>query len=169
MSARAEKEAVMSVVDLCSRTLHTITGAESVQDAAQRMLEHHVGTLVVVDNSIRPKGLITDRDIVTRCVAKEFDPRIMAVAEVMTEPAQTVDEDAEISDALQLMADEEIRRVVVTSRGGSMTGLLALDDVVESLAAQASEVGRLLRAQVHVRSEPHQGGTAAGPLAKINA
>ena len=159
----------MTVVDLCSRTLHTIAGTDSVQEAAHRMLEHHIGTLVVVDHSIRAKGLITDRDIVTRCVAKEFDPRIMTVAEVMTEPAQTVDEDATIGDALQLMADEEIRRVVVTSRGGSMTGLLALDDIVESLAGQAAEIGRLLQGQVHVRNEPLQGATDSRPSAGIDA
>ncbi len=159
----------MSVVDLCSRTLHTITGTDSVQEAAHRMLEHHIGTLVVVDDSIRAKGLITDRDIVTRCVAKEFDPGIMTVAEVMTEPVQTLDENASIGDALHLMADEEIRRVVVTSPGGSTTGLLALDDVVESLAGQAAEIGRLLRGQVHVRSEPLQGGTDSGRRVGIDA
>jgi CBS domain-containing protein len=159
----------MTVLDLCSRTLHTIAGTDSVREAAHRMLEHHIGTLVVVDNSIRAKGLITDRDIVTRCVAKEFDPHVMTVAEVMTEPVQTVDEDATIGDALQLMADEEIRRIVVTSRGGSMTGLLALDDVVESLAGQAAEIGRLLRGQVHVRNERLQGAIDSGHRAEIDA
>jgi predicted transcriptional regulator len=133
------------------------------------MFEHHIGTLVVVDDSIRAKGLITDRDIVTRCIAKEFDPRIMTVAEVMSEPAQIIDEDASIRDALRLMADQEIRRVVVTSRGGSMTGLLALDDVVESLAVQAAEIGRLLQGQVHVRNESLQGATDSRPPAGIDA
>ena len=159
----------MKVVDLCSRTLHTVAGTDSVQEAAHRMLEHHIGTLVVVDESIRAKGLITDRDIVTRCVAKEFDPSVMTVAEVMSEPVQTLDEDATIGDALQLMADEEIRRVVVTSRGGSTTGLLALDDIVESLAGQAAEGGRLLRGQVHVRGEPVPGGTNSRRRAGIDA
>ncbi len=140
----------MSVGAICSRTLYTITRTDSVQKAAQEMLEHHVGTLVVVDHSTRAQGLITDRDIVTRCVAKEFDPRIMTVDEVMTEPAQTVDEDSTISDALQLMADEEIRRLVVISRGGRITGLLALYDVVAKLSGQAAEIGRLLQGQVHV-------------------
>ncbi len=159
----------MKVVDLCSRALHTVSGTDSVREAAHRMLEHHIGTLVVVDDSIRAKGLITDRDIVTRCVAKEFDPGVMTVAEVMSEPVLTLDEDATIADALQLMADEEIRRVVVTSRGGSTTGLLALDDIVESLAGQAAEVGRLLQAQVHVRNEPLQRATDPGRPAGVDA
>ena len=159
----------MKVVDLCSRTVHTVAGTDSVQEAAHRMLEHHIGTLVVVDNSIRAKGLITDRDIVTRCVAKEFDPSVMTVAEVMSEPVQTLDEDATIGDALQLMADEEIRRVVVTSRGGTTTGLLALDDIVESLGAQAAEIGRLLRGQVHVRNEPLKRATDSDRPAGVQA
>jgi signal-transduction protein with cAMP-binding, CBS, and nucleotidyltransferase domain len=140
----------MSVGDHCSRTLNTITRTESVQEAAHRMFEHHAGTLVVVDHSNRAQGLVTDRDIVMRCVAKEFDPRIMTVAEVMTEPAQTIDEGSAIGDALQLMADEEIRRVIVVTNGGRITGLLALDDVVALMAAQAAEMGRLLQGQVHV-------------------
>jgi CBS domain-containing protein len=159
----------MKVADLSSRALHTVAATDSVQEAAHRMLEHHIGTLVVVDSSIRAKGLITDRDIVTRCVAKEFDPSVMTVAEVMSEPAQTLAEDATIGDALELMADEEIRRVVVTSRGGSTTGLLALDDIVESLAGQAAEVGRLLQAQVHVRNEPLQPATDPGRPAGVDA
>jgi CBS domain-containing protein len=82
---------------------------------------------------------------------------------------QTLDEDATIHDALRLMADEEIRRVVVTSRGGSTTGLLALDDIVESLAGQAAEIGRLLRGQVHVRNEPLKHATDPGRPAGVEA
>ena len=53
----------MSVGRICTRVTHTAAGDESVRQAARRMAEHHVGTVVVVDEASRPIGMRTDRDI----------------------------------------------------------------------------------------------------------
>ena len=59
----------MSVGRICSREVHTARPNESALEAARRMRERQVGTLVVVDGRARPMGLITDRDIAMRVVA----------------------------------------------------------------------------------------------------
>jgi signal-transduction protein with cAMP-binding, CBS, and nucleotidyltransferase domain len=67
---RSEKEeACMSVGRICIREVDTVGPKESALDAARRMRERQVGTLVVVDGRARPMGLITDRDIAMRVVA----------------------------------------------------------------------------------------------------
>jgi CBS domain-containing protein len=115
-----------------------------------RMLEHHVGTLVVVDGRKRPAGIVTDRDIVVRCVAREFSPDDTPVSEIMTSPVETVRDTATVEAALEQMAETEIRRLVVTDASGRMVGLLALDDALASLVRQTTEIGRLLESQVPV-------------------
>ena len=114
-------------------------------------------------------GELRDLDDVARALVEAVDPvePKARIREALL--ARARGEAASVTDALQLMADEEIRRVVVTSRGGSTTGLLALDDIVGSLAGQAAEIGRLLRGQVHVRNEPLQGDTDSRRPAGIDA
>jgi CBS domain-containing protein len=140
----------MSLQMICSRDVHTIAGTEKVRKAAMRMLEHHVGTLVVSDRGQKPQGIVTDRDIVVRCIAKEFDPDDTPVSEIMTSPVQTVGVDAGIDEAIAQMAKTEVRRLVVTDAKGRMIGVLALDDLLTLVAHQATDVGRLLDSQVPV-------------------
>lgn len=140
----------MTVLDVCTRDVQTITRMQSLLEAALKMAAHHVGTLVVVDEARRPEGIITDRDIVTRCVAREFNPSDVSVAEVMTEPVETIAGEAGVHEALAMMADQEIRRIVVRDLDFRVVGVLSLDDVLQELVGETAEIGRLLKTQVHV-------------------
>lgn len=135
----------MSVGRICVRTVHVASADESVREAARRMREADVGTLVVVDDKRSPLGVVTDRDVALRCVAAGRDPDATPIAAVMTAPAQCVAEATAIEDALAHMAGNEARRLVVTDDAGRLAGILALDDVLELLAEEAAVIGRLLR------------------------
>lgn len=113
--------------------------------AAARMRAEEVGTLVVVEDGNRPVGLITDRDIVTRCVAEARIPGQTRIEDVMSTPAICAPEDTPIEDALARMASLPQRRLVVTDARGLLVGLLALDDVLELLAEEAHTIGKLVR------------------------
>lgn len=139
----------MRIQDLCSDTLHTIGRDATVQAAAAAMMEHHVGAIVVIDGAGHAIGVVTDRDVAVRCVAKEFDPRTMRVGEIMSEPAVAVSDVTSPEDALSLMADQEIRRVVVTALGGKAVAMLTLDDILEGRARYDAQIGRVVRGQVH--------------------
>jgi len=140
----------MTVGDLCTRPVQTVSHAMSVWDAARTMLEHHVGTLVVLDRGGGPEGMITDRDIVLRCVAKEFDPDELPVTEIMTSPLRTISADGDVPEALRLMAEGEMRRLVVLDHEGELYGVLTLDDLLSHIVAQGEWLGRLLETQVPV-------------------
>ena len=92
-----------------------------------------------------PIGMLSDRDIALRCVAEGLDPKTTAIEAVMTAPVRSVPETTPIEDALQLMANAPLRRLVVTDAKGGLAGILALDDVLELLAEEQATIGRLLR------------------------
>jgi CBS domain-containing protein len=121
------------------------TPEESVAEAARRMREAGVGTLVVLAAGERPLGILTDRDIVLRCVAEGRDPEATRIEQVMTAPLVCVGEATPIEDALARMIQVPSRRLGVTEADGKLAGLLALDDVIELLAEEAATIGKLLR------------------------
>lgn len=144
----------MSAGRICSRVVVTARPDETVRDAARRMAENDVGSLVVVtvDGTTRAVGLITDRDITTRCVAGNRHPDETLVSEVMSAPVQTVDENTPLEEALSHMVGAAARRLVVTGARQEAVGILSVDDVLDLLIGEAAEIGRLLHKQSpHIR------------------
>ncbi|HET9947722.1 MAG TPA: CBS domain-containing protein [Longimicrobiales bacterium] len=140
----------MTVASICTRLPETTSADETVLAAARRMSAQEVGTLVVVDAGGQPEGIVTDRDIVVRCVADELDPAETKVREVMTVDPVTVHEDTTLDAALETMADKEVRRVIVVNDAGRVVGIASLDDFLEGVVAATEDIGRLLRRQVRV-------------------
>jgi CBS domain-containing protein len=134
----------MSVGRICTRSVVVAPVDMTVRKAARLMVEHRVGTLVVLDPERRPSGLLTDRDVALRCVAEGRDPDATAVSDVMSSPAICVEESTPIESALSRMAGVSARRLVVTDSYGRLVGILAMDDVLELLAEEMESVGRLL-------------------------
>lgn len=140
----------MTVASICTRLPETTSAEDTVLSAAKRMLSQEVGTLVVTDADGRPEGIVTDRDIVVRCVAEDLRPGSTKVERVMTQDVQTVHEDTAVEVALEMMADREVRRLVVVNDAGRVAGIVALDDFLEGVVAASEDIGRLLRRQVRI-------------------
>ena len=134
----------MSVARICLREVDIAALAESVVDAARRMRDQGVGTLVVVDEVGRPVGLLTDRDLAVRVLADAADPRAVSVGDVMTRNPRTVSEGTPIESALALMASGAFRRLPVVNEDGRLVGILSLDDLLGLLAEEFALIGRLL-------------------------
>jgi CBS domain-containing protein len=113
------------------------------------MAEYAVGTIVVVEGErqTRAVGIVTDRDLVVRCIAAELDPEATPVSAVMTAPVRSVDEDTPLEDAISRMAAAGTRRLVVTADGDRVAGILSLDDLLALFVEEAAAVGRLLEQQ----------------------
>lgn len=140
----------MTVASICTRLPETTSGDDTVLSVAQRMLSQDVGTLVVTDSDGQCEGIVTDRDIVIRCVAEGLKPDKTKVREVMSIDVQSVHEDTAVEVALEMMADREVRRLVVVNSTGRVTGIVSLDDFLEGVVAASEDIGRLLRRQVHI-------------------
>lgn len=139
----------MSVGRICSRVVATASASESIRVAVHRMADHDVGTLVVVDFT-RPSqavGIVTDRDITIRSMARRYDPDATSISEVMSTPVHTVEEHTPVEDAVAIMARLGIRRLVVTGEDNRLVGLLSMDDVLGVMFDEAAAMGRLLEQQ----------------------
>jgi CBS domain-containing protein len=140
----------MNVGQICTRMPETTQPDTGISNAAQQMASQEVGTLVVTDSGGRPAGIVTDRDIVVRCLAEGLPPEDTKVWEIMTRDPHTVREETTVEAALEMMADKEVRRLVVVDDSERVVGIVALDDFLEDLMASSEDVARLLRRQVHV-------------------
>jgi CBS domain-containing protein len=115
----------------------------TLADAARMMLEMGVGEIPVTDHELKVAGVITDRDIVVRCVATGGDPQNSTVQSCMTAPALTLQGDASLEDCARLMADRRIRRVPIVDTDGAICGIVAQADLeatdAHSLKARVAE------------------------------
>ena len=142
-------EAIMTAGQLCSRVMATASPDESVRKAAQRMAAYDVGALVVLkeNRGAHAVGIITDRDIVIRCVAQQLDLDDTRVADIMSKPVTMVNDATPIEEALAKMAAAGTRRLVVTAEGDRVAGILTLDDCLDELVRDTAAVGKLLKLQ----------------------
>ena len=132
---------------------------ESIGTCARRMHDEHVGCLVVVernDGSEFPVGMLTDRDIAIEVVAFGLDPATLTAGDVMTEKPATVDEDEDLLGALAHMRERGVRRLPVVRPDGALSGMLALDNLLEALGEEIDGVVGVMRAQRtrELRSRP---------------
>lgn len=139
----------MSTGKICSRSVVVVGPEESVREAARRMDQYSVGTLVVQENGQALLGILSDRDIAIRCVARDLDPDADTVGDVMTSPVRSVEEATPIEDALALMAAAGVRRLPVIDEDERIIGILSVDDVLGLLSEEIATIGQLL-----VRYEP---------------
>lgn len=139
----------MSVGRISTRVIATVSPDESIGAAARRMDEYDVGSLVVVsgDSHSRAIGIVTDRDIVVRCVAKKVDAEETRVSDVMTTPVHSVSEHLSIEQAISRMVSAGTRRLVVTGDEDRVLGVLSLDDVLGLLFEETEAIGQLLEKQ----------------------
>jgi CBS domain-containing protein len=114
----------------------------SLRDAARMMADCDAGSLPVGDND-RLVGMLTDRDIAIRGVAQGKGPD-SPVREVMSQDVCWCFEDDDVGDALQRLAEEQIRRLPVLSREKRLVGIVSIGDLTDS--AQPQETGRTLSA-----------------------
>lgn len=117
----------MEVKDIMTKAVVSIHPAESVEVAARTMTHYNIGMLPVCANG-RLCGVLTDRDIVTRCLAANSHPGNTQVRQVMTEQVTTVKPDMDAGVAAHLMGRLQIRRLPVVDNG-KLCGMVSLGDM----------------------------------------
>ena len=131
----------MQVRELMNRSVVSIAPDESVALAARLLGRHNLGALPVCARDGSLVGIVTDRDIVVRCIAAGEDPLRVPVADIMSPHPVTVAPTATIPTVASAMARSQIRRLPVT-QDGQVVGMLSLGDLArcrkcDTEAAQA--------------------------------
>ncbi|WP_238552227.1 CBS domain-containing protein [Herminiimonas sp. CN] len=129
----------MNAGEICNRTVVFAYKYMSVSEAARLMLEQHVGSLVVIEETERGRvviGMLTDRDIAVAVVAHDFDAQALSVADVMSKNLITARIEDSVYDLLHLMRGHGVRRIPVITEYGVLIGIVTLDDLLEIVTEQ---------------------------------
>lgn len=121
----------MLIRDLMNPSVVTVEPASSAALAARLISRHNVGALPVCGNDRRLRGMVTDRDIILRCIASEDDPAQTPVRDIMSRGCATVSPDDDCRRATHLMAEHQVRRLPVVD-GGKVVGIISLSDLARS-------------------------------------
>lgn len=121
-------EVIMTIRDIMTEPAVVISEKSSVIDAARVMREHNIGSVPVADDEGRVVGIVTDRDIVIRDIARGLDALETPVSEIMTTNVKTVEADADVYEVADIMSRDKVRRIPVVENG-EVVGIVALGDV----------------------------------------
>jgi CBS domain-containing protein len=121
----------MKVKDIMTADPACCTAGSSLEEAARLMIDHDCGEIPVVDDlsNSMPVGVITDRDITCRTVGKGLNPLDLTVGDVMSTPLISVMPEDTLERCMQVLEDNQIRRVPVVDGGGKCVGIVALADI----------------------------------------
>lgn len=136
----------------------TLSPDRTVADAAGLMEQYDVGVIPLSDDDDALVGLVTDRDLVLRIIAKQRDPREVRLGDVATTRLVTTTPDTNITDARDLMAANKVRRLPVV-KDGRLVGILALGDIAVADASKRA-VGEVLH---EVSESPSTNDLSDGP------
>lgn len=127
----------MLLRDIMTANLEVISPFTPLQEAAEKMRVFDTGALPICDEK-KVLGMLTDRDIVVRAVAKGMHPEQTMVSDVMTEAVVYLYEDQDVSEAAKLMEDRQIRRLLVLNRDQELAGIVSLGDLSQHTEAQVA-------------------------------
>lgn len=116
------------IKELMTKSVRVVKPSAPITEAAEMMREIEAGILPVQDNN-QIVGVVTDRDIVLRVVAEGRSPAETLVSDVMTNDVVRCYEDQDAREAANLMAEKQVRRLVIFSREGKLSGILSLGDL----------------------------------------
>ena len=123
----------MKCSDVMTKNPKTCAPTDTVEQAAQLMKTEDVGPIPIVGDNGKLEGIITDRDIVLKVVAEGQDPKTTKLANVMTTDVITCTADADIEGTLDLMEDNQVRRIPVVDASGRLVGIISQADVATRL------------------------------------
>lgn len=118
----------MKVHEVMTRQVIHIAPGESAEVAARTLTHYNIGALPVCTADGKLCGVVTDRDVVIRCVAAGLQPAKTAVRQIMTGAVETAAPDMEVAVAAHLMGRQQVRRLPVTDKG-KLCGIVTLADL----------------------------------------
>jgi CBS domain-containing protein len=133
----------MKLSSIMTGGIETIPPQASLAEAARKMASQDIGSLPVCAEPRVVVGIITDRDITVRAVARGMDPNQTRVEEVMTRDVLSCSSEAEVEHACELMEKRQVRRLLVTGQDETPVGIVSLGDI--ALCLRESQSGEVLK------------------------
>ncbi|MBU0590861.1 CBS domain-containing protein [Candidatus Micrarchaeota archaeon] len=123
----------LRVGDIMTKEVIVIPFEKSILDVAKLMKKHAIGSVIVVEDTEgkRAKGIITERDIVDKILAKGKDPYQVPIKDIMSAPLRVVKPDTTIEDAAKAMKENKIKRLPVVNDNNELIGILSENDIMK--------------------------------------
>lgn len=141
---------------LGKKAVITVTPRTTVQEAAKRMRDFHVGDVVVVADESEfkaPIGIITDRDIVLSTVAFGLAPDEVTVGDIMIRSLTTATQQDSVYSVLNLMQERGVRRVPLVDAAGGLVGIVSAEDIFELLIHELGGLAQISGRQHGLETE----------------
>lgn len=146
----------MLVGEYCHLEVVAIPRQTGISEAARLMRQHHVGSLVIVDENDgrrQPVGIVTDRDLVIEVLAQDVPIEQLTLEDIMRSPLETAWEDDSVLDTLQRMRRLGVRRLPVIDARGSLSGILAVDDLLDLISTSLSDIVSLVANEIRTEEQ----------------
>ncbi len=134
---------IVIVRDVMSKDLRVVRPDTSVREVVATLNKFDIGSIVVVQSE-RPVGIITERDILRKVLGASLVPEALTARQIMTSPVITIDQSASIDEAAALMARKKVKKLLATD-GEKIAGMLTLTDIVAKVPKMLSTLEELVR------------------------
>lgn len=121
----------MKIREVMTNPVIRISGDETVEVAARTLAHYNIGALMICGSDGRVRGLVTDRDIVTRCIAAGRNPGTVKVSQIMSGSVVGIPPDLDTAEAAQIMGRRQIRRLPVLENE-KLCGMVSLGDLARA-------------------------------------
>jgi len=118
------------VLTIATKEIVSTAPTETIQQAAEKMTQNKIGACVVLDGE-KLVGILSERDILSKVVAKKMQPDTTIVKDVMTSAVQTIEQSASTDDALNFMHQGKFRHLPVVDESGKVVGILSVRDLLK--------------------------------------
>lgn len=145
----------MLVKDVMSSPVVTTSEDVTSNTIAKLMSENKLGCVIVSNKDGKPLGMITERDLVERVLAKNLQPADVKAKDIMTTPLATIEPEATISDAARRMSRLDIRRLGIMYKG-DLVGLISSKDILAVMPELIEIIQEHSRIEGSVREEPEE-------------
>ena len=124
--------------DIATSVVAVVEPDTTAHVVAQLMRQHHIGAVVVVDaaEKSRPVGIVTDRDLVLGLMAEGLDPALFTAGDIMSVNLTLARPEMDTFDAVRLMKENQVRRLILVDEQGRLVGILSMEDLLEPMTRE---------------------------------
>lgn len=136
----------MTLTDIIIEGVETAGPSATAEALALRMEEAGIGS-IVIEEEMKPVGIVTDRDLALRVDARGESASEATAADIMTEDPVTVEKSVGLLEVTNAMYDNAVRRLPVVNDEGTLVGIITLDDVMVLLATELANLGGVIQSE----------------------
>ena len=120
----------MFIREIMHKDIFSIDYESSIIDACKRFYRKQIGSLLVLEDG-KLKGIITERDIISKVIILNKDPNETYVSDIMSTEVITVNQDSKIEEAVRIMNEKNIKKLPVVSDTGKIVGIITTSDITK--------------------------------------